>query len=100
MSVTEEDRLRLRVKLNEVLGEREAAVLMESVPPVKYQELATKQDLALLRDELRVDVRELRAETRELRADLKADMAQQLRVTVLTHVGSMVGLAAFLSAFG
>ena len=73
---------------------------MESVPPLTYQELATKQDLALLRDELRVDVRELRAETRELRADLKADMAQQLRVTVLTHVGSMVGLAAFLSAFG
>ncbi len=110
MSVTEEDRLRLRVRLNEVLGEREAAVLMESVPPVKYDELATKQDLGLLRDELRSDTsglaRELRAEMLELRAELKADiaqldlrMAQQLRLTVLTHVGSMMGLAAFLSAF-
>ncbi len=100
MSVTEEDRLRLRERLNQVLGEREAAVLMESVPPVKYDELATKQDLSLLRDEMGVDMREVRTEIRELRADLKADMAQQLRVTVLTHVGSMVGLAAFLSAFG
>ena len=99
----------LRSKLTEVLGEREAAVLMESVPPMRYEELATKDDLTreigALRAEFRGDgaqlrgeFAELRGEMAQLRGDVTLQMAKQLRVTVLTHVGSMLGLAAFLTA--
>ncbi len=99
MAVTEEERLSLRAKLNEVLGEREAAVLMESVPPVHYDQLATKNDLLATGDDLRRHSDMLRSELKGDIARLDVRMAQQLRVTVLTHVGSMIGLAAFLSAF-
>jgi hypothetical protein len=45
MAVNEQDRLALRSMLNEVLGEREASVLMDCVPPVDYEQLATRADL-------------------------------------------------------
>ena len=93
---------------------------MESVPPMHYDELATKQATKLMLDTqtevFRTELKEMRAEMTgefarvdvriaELSSDLKGDMArldlrmaQQLRITVLAHVGSMIGLAAFLSS--
>jgi predicted nuclease with TOPRIM domain len=68
------------VKLREVLGDEQAATLMELLPPDREQ-LATKADildlktelradLAELKTELKADVTELRSEFAELRADV------------------------------
>ena len=38
-------RIHLRERLNEVLGSEAAAELMESLPPIRWSDLATKQDL-------------------------------------------------------
>jgi predicted nuclease with TOPRIM domain len=74
------DRDSLYVKLREVLGDKQAATLMELLPPDREQ-LATKADildlktelradLAELKTELKADVTELRSEFGELRADV------------------------------
>jgi hypothetical protein len=129
MAMTEDDRLALRNALTDTIGERETRVLMEAVPPVDYDQLATKTDLGLLRRDLdaqfvqveaqfvQVDSRfaqvnaqfaQVDAEIKTLRADLttemrtgfadvRTEMASQLRVTVLTHVGSMIGLTALIA---
>jgi uncharacterized phage infection (PIP) family protein YhgE len=44
---TESQRLALRTSLVEVIGESNATVLMEAMPPIDYDNLATRQDLAL-----------------------------------------------------
>ncbi|WP_419929065.1 hypothetical protein [Candidatus Poriferisocius sp.] len=45
MPASEEKRLALRNRLIEVLGEEEAEVLMESLPPFDWHQLATKDDI-------------------------------------------------------
>jgi septal ring factor EnvC (AmiA/AmiB activator) len=151
MAMTEDDRLALRARLTITLGEREARVLMEALPPVDYDKIATRDDLETQRLVLQADTRELRtdmnaqfervdarfdrvdaqfaqvdaqfdrvdaqfgqvdaqfakvdAEFKALRADMatefagvRTEMASQLRITVLTHLGSMIGLAALMAA--
>ena len=102
MAVTEQDRLALRAKLNEVLGERETDVLMDCVPPVDYEQLATRSDLEtqrlLLSSQIESQGVTLTADISTLRADMDTKMATQLRITTVTHIGSMIGLAAFMTA--
>ena len=45
MPASEQRRLALRNRLIEVLGEEEAEVLMESLPPFDWHQLATKDDI-------------------------------------------------------
>ena len=45
MSVTEAQRLALRTSLVAVIGEPATDVLMEAMPPIDYDSLATKADL-------------------------------------------------------
>ena len=45
MPASEQKRLALRNRLIEVLGEEEAEVLMESLPPFDWHQLATKDDI-------------------------------------------------------
>ncbi len=52
MAVDERARHQLFIKLEQVLGPEDAVTLMETLPPVGYAELATKQDLAALEDRL------------------------------------------------
>ena len=47
MKPTEAQRLALRTSLVDVIGESNATVLMEAMPPIDYDNLATRQDLAL-----------------------------------------------------
>lgn len=102
MSATtrESERHALRDKLAETLGSETAGKLMEHVPPVTWDELATKEDLKPLatkddlrelatkeelkslattmatKDELRVMGAELRAEMREGFAEVKESIAE------------------------
>ena len=50
MAVGEEGRLKLLNRLIKVVGEDEARMLMESLPPVHWHELATKDDLKALKE--------------------------------------------------
>ncbi len=145
MAITEDDRLALRNALAGTIGERETRVLMESLPPMDYDQIATKSDLETQRMLLSSDIRELRtdmnaelsavrtdmnaqisavrtdmnaqfsavdaqfaqvdarftavdAQFAMLRGDIDSKLASQLRITVLTHVGSMIGLAGLVVA--
>ena len=56
MSVDDRARHRLYLRLEEVLGSEEAGVLMAHLPPGGYADLATKEDLARLGDQLRAEI--------------------------------------------
>ena len=72
MTPTEAQRFELQQKLIEVLKERPANTLMESLPPMDWHELATKDDLAALEDRMdaRFEVVDIRLEA--LRTELGA----------------------------
>jgi len=64
VAVTEYDRHQLFNRLKSVLGEAEAPVLREPLPPVGWGDVATKRDLELF--ELKIDAkleRELRMQS-------------------------------------
>ena len=62
MTPTEAQRFELHEKLIEVLKEKATATLMESLPPMDWNELATKEDLGVLRKDL--EALEVRVNTR------------------------------------
>ena len=84
MAITEESRYRLYSKLQEVLGEQEASVLMEHLPPVGWADVATKRD---------VDHLEAR-----LLGDIRAEFAEKLRTQLLALVGVNFTTAAAVIA--
>ena len=50
MTPSETQRFRLRERLGELLKDEDVRTLMESLPPVDWHELATKEDLAALEE--------------------------------------------------
>ncbi|WP_419837278.1 hypothetical protein [Candidatus Poriferisodalis sp.] len=56
MGPNESQRLALMNSLNSVLGEQEAATLMDSLPPYEWPEVATKADLGQLEASLRAEM--------------------------------------------
>ena len=64
MTITDADRHRLYDALVATLGEQEAAILMEHLPPVGWADVATKTDLEHLRAATKTDLEHLRAATK------------------------------------
>ncbi len=62
MSVDDRTRLNLHRKLEAVLGAQEADTLMAHLPPVTWQDVATKDDLRVLSADLRAEFADVRAE--------------------------------------
>ncbi len=118
----EERRVALINRLIEALGEEEARTLMESLPPVPWHDLATKDDVFLLKDDIRAsedrlrtemhaeftkvyaELRSIRIETaaefKTLRAEtgaefqsVRSEMALQFARQTRTMVFTMLGLA-------
>jgi hypothetical protein len=56
MAISEESRHEMYVKLEEVLGARVAATMMEHLPPVGWADVATKRDLELLKLDIRSEL--------------------------------------------
>ena len=69
MAVDERQRHQLYNRAIEVLGEEEAEILMAHLPPGGYPNLATKQDIILLKHDLDSLGKELRL---EVRADIES----------------------------
>jgi hypothetical protein len=80
MTVDDQTRLQLHRRLEEVLGADEANTLMAHLPPATWQDLATKQDLAVLGSDLRAEMAtlssDLRAEMATLSSNLRAEMTE------------------------
>ena len=87
MSVDDQTRLSLHRKLDTVLGSEDAATLMAHLPPVTWQDVATKRDVdglgTRLRSEihavdtgLRAEIQTVRAEIQTLRSDLTVSVTE------------------------
>ena len=92
MTVDDRTRLNLHRKLEAVLGQEEADTLMSHLPPVTWNQVATKDDLGTLGTTLRAEMQalgaELRGEMREIRTELRSEM-QETRTELRRemHVG-------------
>jgi hypothetical protein len=87
MTINEQTRHAMFVRLESVLGEEVALTLMEHLPPVGWAEVATKRDL----DQLHVlTQRDISLAT----AELRVDMAAQTRAHVFAAIGSVVSVVA------
>ena len=79
MAITEDSRYRLHQRLTEVLGEDEASVLMEHLPPVGWADVATKRDLdhqtQLMTRDLQSFRSEMRGEFATFRSEMRGEFA-------------------------
>lgn len=75
MTVTEESRHRLHQALDRTIGPEEATTLMEHLPPVGWADVATKTDLAHLREHIdhRFEVIDLRFDHERAHVDGRFD---------------------------
>ena len=74
MSATESERLALHKQLAEKIGPKPAGTLMNQLPRVDSDELATKADLRQLGDQLRVEMSGLKSELRGEMTELRSEM--------------------------
>ena len=69
-----------------MFGDEGAGTLMTLLPPVGWADVATKQDLAHLSTELRLEMRGLRAELRSDLHELRAEFYKEQRQQVITFL--------------
>lgn len=124
--ISEGQRLALLNRLCEVLGEEEASTLMDSLPPVYWEQLATKSDLAAseqrlgnemrsgfakvygelnsFRAETAAEFKNIRAETaaefKSVRSEMALQFARQTRTMVFTMLGLAVPVLGAILAVG
>ena len=83
MPVDDRTRLNLHRKLEAVLGPEEADTLMAHLPPVTWQDVATKDDLrtveTTLRSEMQTGFAELRGEMAGFRTQIAEAMTTQTK---------------------
>lgn len=102
MAITERARHELYDRLVEVLGDDEAAILMEHLPPVGWAGVATKRDLDHVVDALRQEIRALSAETgvrfESARHGFEADLYRGLRAQTFALIAAFTALAGAVIA--
>lgn len=102
MSALESERHALRENLAKTLGPETAGKLMEHIPPVSWDKLATKDDLRELADKVATkdDLREGFAEMGERltghRESILMTMIGHHRMTMLTLVGMAISIIVVL----
>lgn len=91
MMINEESRHELYTRLEEVLGPKQAATLMEHLPPVGWADVATKRDLDVLGTDLR-------SEMREFRGAFELRLADWSRTIIYANLGAVVATAGLAFA--
>jgi hypothetical protein len=86
--IPESQRFALHERLGEVLGQPEADTLMDLLPPIDWDDIATRSQQELLRADVRLDV----ANARDDVAKLRADMIREITTLGLDLQGEMVSL--------
>lgn len=90
MAIDERARHDLFARLEEILGQEHAAVLMEHLPPVGWADVATKHDLDQLKAliDARFDANEQR-----LLATFRAEIIAQTRTMIFSMATVLLGVA-------
>ena len=83
MVTSASDRHHLFRTLESVLGDSDAATLMDHLPPGGWDDVATKSDVRALGTELRGEIAELRGELKGDMAELRGDVAE-MRAQMVT----------------
>ena len=118
MTLDETTRFRITNKFVGILGDEDAAKLMDAIPPIDWDRFATKDDItaatiltkaemelqfanfrtevALQFAEVRIEFADVRTEMRTGFANLRAEFAHSMRINTFTIIG---GLAALMSVF-
>lgn len=107
MALSESQRLDLFDRIRRTsLGEEGTRVVMDAIPNIGWEDLATHADLGLLRGDLRLEMSELRAEMSELRGEFRSEIAgleTRLQRSMITWIigaqGSHWPRSAFSSPF-
>jgi len=93
----DEDRREIFEAFERALGPGTAAKVMTVFPPVPWEDIARRSDIAGVRGEiaeLRGEMRELRGEIREMRGEMKEQLARML----VANVGIAFGTAGLVLA--
>ena len=102
MAITEEERHRLYLRLEEVLGREQAATLMEHLPPVGWADVATKRDLDQLASATKRDLDHLegtlRSEIRQQGDQLRAEWRKDLNQQTFLLLGAIAAMAGAMVA--
>ncbi len=93
MAMTEAARQELYEALKEHIGVDPADTLMAAMPPVGWADVATKRDLDVLRNEVRL---ELEARTQSLRADITDKLTETQRNLFFGFFAAHVASAALI----
>ena len=118
MPLDETTRFRITNKFVGILGEEDAAKLMDAIPTIDWDRFAAKDDItaatiltkaemelefANSRSEVAVQFAEVRTEFADVRtemrtgfADLRAEFAHSMRINTLTIIGSMFTFNALM----
>lgn len=107
----EDRRLALLNRLIETLGEEEAKTLMESLPPVMWTHLATKDDLRALEERLRAEFNgkfaiidgefaKVEGSFTELRGHMSLEIAKAIRTMVFAMMAFSVAIIGTVLGVG
>jgi hypothetical protein len=95
---SERRRHNLYEEAKKVFSEGSADELMSYFPPVGWADVATKQDLNLIRSEMDAMRAELRGDMAELRGELRAELSKGYANLQRWTVTTMIGIAGFVLA--
>ena len=119
MTLDETTRFRITNKFVGILGDEDAAKLMDAIPPIDWDRFATKDDItaatiltkaemelqfanfrtetALQFAEVRIEFADVSTEMRTGFANLRAEFAHSMKVNTFTIIGSLAALMTVFS---